>query len=208
MVNHAGDRSIFNTVTLGNEQQLFDEKFDRLWQELKREFVSLKNSYHDRSADTNECLSKGIARIIEDAKNDTGIPDEETLERIVADEGSWDGAFDALMQKVRAHLSRKFLSLDTDLDISLENAKKRCLVFLKKRWSLMNKLSSEEGSNFLQGIKDACDVPDYKLELIVEALDVLNRFKLSFRGFLQHRIRAELNILEPDTTYYKRRNYS
>ena len=150
----------------------------------------------------NENFEKGIQTVTEEAMSDTGIPGIEQIKRIKATEGSWDGTFDYLLQKVRAHLSYKFLGLDDFLHTSTEGAKVQ-ISDIFKTYANFSGLNKKIGTEFLINLKELCDIPGYDFQLIQEAMSVLADFKISFRGFIQHRIRKQLDGLTPDISEYK-----
>ncbi len=206
LFTRARPETILGAETIGsNEEQQFLELFENVWQENVHQFETFLNDLFQTRDSSNVHFVRSITEVIEEAKQDTGIPDLDKIDRQRAEEKSYDGAFYYFLNEIRAHLSNKFLNLDESLSFTTEEAKQGVGQILKKSGRL-GFLSEAEGTEFLRQLYALCTVTGYNFRLIQEALDILISFKLSFRGLIQHRIRKQMDNLTPDRIELKRFN--
>jgi hypothetical protein len=104
-------------------------------------------------------------------------------------------AYGKYLNEARARLSRRFLECDVALQGRTALMQREVVKVLRNAGQLGN-LSDAEGSQFLQDLADRVPkVTESGDSEIRYALKLLADFQLSYRGMLQHRVRACLNGL-------------
>ncbi len=188
------------------EMHKFKELFRSLWKEMTEKLDSLLKTLREQSKQGKEQDSKinkefanSIEKIIRSCKKDTGIPSERDIIRQAADLGDVGSAYNQCLHEVRAHLLRKFLSLDEVLDASLNRVKDQVSKVLVEHGRLGNLegLANVRGAEFIRAVADLIPV---QFPQIKYGFQSLSEFTLSYRGLVLHRIREHLDCLTPDRT--------
>ncbi|MDF5715158.1 MAG: hypothetical protein PUP93_15060 [Rhizonema sp. NSF051] len=103
------------------------------------------------------------------------------------------------MNEIRAHLSQHFLSLDDGLKRSLDRVKSQVVEVLIEKGNFGG-LTEARGSELIKAI--ALLIPDELIpgqpSRVNFGFQMLAEFELSYRGFVQHRIRQHLDGLTPN----------
>lgn len=173
--------------------------FQELWRNLTRELEGLLSSMIvDRDTD-DQNFKIAVDSAIQLCRAEPGVPSLEEIKQKRHYHGALEAAYAECLHEVRTRLSKRFLSLDTALKESLEEAKSKVVDVLRTHGRL-GQLANGEGSEFLKNL----------VEIMPEHLDglrlgflTLATFDLQYRGLIQHRIRKYLDILIPDRTPYK-----
>ncbi|MER5931985.1 hypothetical protein [Streptomyces sp. NPDC002054] len=148
-------------------------------------------------ADTS--LAEAVDAILEAAQQDPGHP---SVAQIVVRADAEDGlsvAYGKYLNESRARISRRFLECDLALHTRTERMQHRIAEILKGPGAL-GALGTAEGADFLAALADRIPkVREQGESEIRYALGLLADFQLSYRGMLQHRVRACLDGLHADT---------
>ncbi|MFG2292121.1 hypothetical protein [Streptomyces sp. NPDC048603] len=148
-------------------------------------------------ADT--ALADAVDAVLDAAQRDPGHP---TVEQIVVRADAEDGlsvAYGKYLNESRARLSRRFLECDTALHSTTGGMQRRIADILKGPGGL-GPLSEAEGAAFLEALAGRIPKVRERGESEIRyALGLLAGFGLSYRGMLQHRVRACLDGLHADT---------
>lgn len=177
----------------------FNQNFSSLWTNLTNALEKLlKELNQNRDKEAVE-FTKEVQRTIELARQDKGLPSLEQIEEKANEFKSYTSAYDLYLNQTRAYLSRHFLSLDKGLKLYLDEVKNQVAEVLINQGRLKG-LSEKKGVEFIQEIAEK--IPDELLpneeNQIKFGFQMLLDFELSYRGFVQHRIRENLDILTPD----------
>ncbi|MCU0570461.1 MAG: hypothetical protein MUF49_28295 [Oculatellaceae cyanobacterium Prado106] len=173
--------------------------FKDLWTDLAVGLESLLSTMIVTRDTDDQNFKSSVDATIQQCRNDTGIPSLSEIEIRAKKEGSYDIAYAQYLHKVRTYLSKRFLSLDTALHASLEDAKSQVVEVLIQKGKLGN-LAEGEGSNVLKALAER--IPE-KLERLRLGFQTLATFDLQYRGLIQHRIRKHLDVLDPDRTPFR-----
>ena len=181
------------------EHDKFNELFNNLSKKMAQGLEELLRTLRDQSEEQGDERDRefadAIEKIIQSCSKDAGIPSEEDIRGRRATLGSLSSAYDQYLNEVRAHLSQKFLSLDEGFDRSLNQVKSQVADVLRTHGRL-EKRTDAKGAKFLEEAASTL-IPD-RLSKIKYGFQILSEFRLSYRGFVQHRIRKCLNGLTPD----------
>ena len=131
------------------------------------------------------------------------MPTEEQLNDDVALSMSWDDTYYHFMHLMRNKLTWHFQKLDDSLHFPIKKMKKDIVEILKNAG--LSKLASENSNEeeFLQAL--ICELESDKeyYQQLYDGIKNFSEFKMSYRGFIQHRIRRCLNELTPNLTTHK-----
>lgn len=227
-LHHAIDMELERARTALGKPESEDDRFDTLfeddlWGNLTLGLTKLLEGFReDREkvgSPPRKQFEEAVATIIKDCRTDTNIPTLNDIETRLAEKDSFAPAAQAqYMSEIRAHLSQKFLKLDKGLEGSFNGMKTQVSKILieKGRLGGLTGVSSKvlideggppdsRGKDFLEAIKNL--LPDEthtlsgkKESAVKEGFKILSDFTLSYRGFVQHRIRKCLDDLTHDTS--------
>jgi hypothetical protein len=178
---------------------LFLRLFDTLWNHLTSGLEGLlRELSHQREAEDLE-FKQQVEVAVAACRQDPGIPTLEEIEIRRDRVGGYPNAYYQYLNEIRAHLSQHFLTLDDGLKQAVERVKSRVADVLIDKGGL-GELRPERGSQFLAAIAESLPEDLQKLKL---GFRILSEFNLSYRGLIQHRIRQQLDGLNPDKTGLK-----
>ncbi|MEG5050310.1 MULTISPECIES: dynamin family protein [unclassified Microcoleus] len=183
-----------------NERKQFDEYFtgksgdSGLWLEIQKGLGKLLYQLRDKRETEDPTFKERVEQTIASCRSDTGIPLVQEIEDRQNVKGREQGLYFRYLEEVRAHLSRQFLSLDCDLQQSLEAVKSEVKKVLAEDGRL-KKLSNSEGSVFFMEI--ATQLPDISESNLRLGFKKIGELNLSFSGRIQRLIRPHLDILVP-----------
>jgi len=177
----------------------FNQKFSSLWTDFNNGLEKLLKELSQNRTEKAVEFDQEVKSTIDRARNDKGLPTLEDIEKKANEFKSYNSAYDLYLNQTRAYLSRHFLSLDKGLKRYLDEVKNQVAEVLINEGRLKG-LSDKKGIEFIQGITEK--IPDELLpdeeNQIKFGFQMLRDFELSYRGFVQHRIRENLDILTPE----------
>ena len=179
---------------------MFQSLFGTAYKALSVGLEELVTACRDERDKPERYLEEAVGTALEHARDDTGIPQAAEIRASFALYGGRLTAYNVLLDETRSHLSRHFLGLDTALRETVERMWTKVAEVLRQEGQLAP-LSDEEGVEFLS-ILAARVPPGVRRDGDSEvryALDILIDFDLSYRGFIQHRIRPSLDNVYGDT---------
>jgi hypothetical protein len=179
-------------------QALFSETYEDLSAAIER----LVRQYEAERESDDSKFQQAVEATVEKARADDGIPSITDIERQVAVYGAYAATYSHLLDETRAHLSRQFLHLDVALKDAVRQMWDDVAKVLAEagRFGQIDELKDGGGRDFL--IAMARRIPpkvrrDGDSE-VQYALQILTDFDLSYRSFIQHRIRDCLNGMQAD----------
>jgi phage shock protein A len=178
---------------------IFLELFEKFWNDLTRELKLLTSSTISKRDNEDKDFKTAVDDAIKKCREQTGIPDLETIQQKCDAAGANATAYDECLHEVRTHLSKNFIPLDIALKQSVEELKCSVTRVLKNHGKL-EKLAEGDGSEFLRHLIEKLPEDSQGLRL---GFQTLATFDLQYRGLLQHKIRKHLDDLTPNTTKYK-----
>lgn len=168
--------------------------------ELSQRLTRFLSDLNSGFLDPDEALEAAKAAVLAVARTDTGLPTVEQVASRIDVEGGKTRAYIALLDELRAHLGKHFASLEPALDDTMRAVKHEVVGILHS--SGLGPLARGSGEAWLRGAADELSFVLAKDSELVMALRTLEAAKLSYRGFLQHRIRPCLSELNSDSPLY------
>jgi energy-coupling factor transporter ATP-binding protein EcfA2 len=181
------------------DAQLFVPLFNQLWKNLRNGLQELLKELRKQRDEVDTNFKEKVDEAIHNCREDTGIPPIEEIEIRASALGGYPTAYYQYLPEVRAHLSHKFLSLDEGLKLSLEQVKSQVAEVLVNQGRLGG-LTEARGSELLREMVKL--LPNQLIlgepSKLKFGFQLLAEFELSYRGFVQHRIRQHLDGLTPN----------
>ncbi|MEC4814734.1 MAG: dynamin family protein [Scytonema sp. PMC 1069.18] len=178
---------------------LFETKFQELWRDLSHGFEKLLKDLRKNREAVDVEFKQQVEKALQTCRSDTGIPSISEIEQRYCQEKNYTIVYEKYLHEIRARLSRHLLSLDCGLKKSLDKVKSQVTQVLIDKGRLEN-LTEARGAEFIQAVAE--QIPDELIPGIPSQLhygfQILAEFKLSYRGFVQHRIRKSLDGLTPN----------
>jgi hypothetical protein len=142
-------------------------------------------------------LVEAVSAALQRAREDNGIPPTPVIKENFALYGGHLQAYNFLLDEARTHLSQHFLDLDIALHDTVQRMWQRVAHVLRDAGQLAP-LDEDDGVGFLRLLAERVP-PGVGDSEVRRALQMLIDFDLSYRGFIQHRIRHCLDGLYGDT---------
>lgn len=180
--------------TQASEFPLFKRLFDEVWDNLTTGLDLLLKELKDRRDEENPIFQAAVEQALETARIETGVPTLEEIETRGHALGGLRIAYLMYLNELRTHITRQFMALDDSLKRAIEEVKDRVAPVVIQQGRL-GRLTSARGVNFLRAM---ADLMPGNLQQIRTAFYTLADFELSYRGFIQYRIRRNLDGLTPD----------
>ena len=182
-----------------NSFPLFLQLFDRLWQDLTNALEELLKELRNKRDEVDADFKAQVDAALSACRNDPGIPSIEQIEKRNNIEKSYAIAYGKYLHEIRSHISGHFLPLDEGLKRMVERLKERVSEVLIKHGRL-GELTPARGSQFIRAL--ASLMPEELIpgqpSRVKLAFELLADFEISYRGFVQHRIRRHLDVLTPN----------
>ena len=181
----------------------FDALFDDLWDNLREEIQGcVEEGSELRQNRTVPCraLQDRIESILAEEEARRLEVTAEELKRVSRRKGGLGSAYEEALHQLRTGLSRKMQeNLDDILDGVLMEMKDRLCAIMGTTGRLENHFGGVtdhrllgEMIRFIRGSGYERDMPT-----LLEGLCLLEDWKMSYRSFIQHRLRSSLNGLDP-----------
>ena len=178
---------------------VFQALFGAAYQDLSVGLDDLVERYRDERDSPDQRLAEAVSAALKRARDDDGIPSSQEIKESFSLWGSRAAAYGHLLDETRAHLSRHFLELDTALQECVERMWRQVADVLRQAGQL-GRLIDRADRDFLVGFADRVP-PGVRQDSESEvrfALQIVTGFELSYRGFVQHRIRPCLDGMHAD----------
>lgn len=186
-----------------NDYQVIEQEFSKLfgndrkgwWKDVALGLERLRSELWLHRQAPNNDFQAGVDAAIQACQSHKGILSsensvEEIKERIMVS-GSLRTYAD-YRDELRVLLSHHFLSLDEGLKQSIENVKSQVVDVLIDKGNL-GVLTDARGSEFIKELNKLVDEAPSYLKRLKQGFKIFYEFELSYRGFMQHRIRKHLD---------------
>ncbi|NES04393.1 MAG: hypothetical protein F6K22_17080 [Okeania sp. SIO2F4] len=187
------------------ETAQFEVLFENIWEELTSGLEGLLRDLSKEVDKYDRDFQESVNMALQECRDDTGVPSSpEEIQKKRDQEKSYENAYNIYLNEIRAYLSQKFLSLDEGLKRSLNRVKSQVTEVLVEKGRLGN-FAESRAAEFIEAI--ATLIPEQLIggepSKLKYGFKILAEFELSYRGFVQHRIRKCLDGLTPDKTTLK-----
>lgn len=186
------------TLPTSTRYPLFVRLFNRVHEELSQALVGLVRELEDQRTKPDPEFGDAVREVLESAARVTGLPTTEEIEARRDRGGGVIIAYAQFLNEARAHLSRQFLELDTVLAQRVAWMQQRVATVLSEHGRL-DAISQSAGRELLVAVVDRVPSLDNEIRY---GLRMLADFELSYRGFIQHRVRPCLDGLHGDHPTY------
>jgi hypothetical protein len=176
---------------------VFQSLFGTAYRRLSVGLEDLVGTLRSERDEPESALEQAVEGALQRAREDSGVPAAAEIREEFAYRGGHLQAYNYLLDQLRTHLSRHFLRLDTALRETVERMWRQVADVLRDAGELAP-LSEAEGVDFLRALAERVP-PGAGNSEVRYALEVLIDFELSYRGFIQHRIRPCLDSMYGDT---------
>jgi hypothetical protein len=178
---------------------IFLRLFDEVWNDLTNGLEELLKELRTQREEVDANFKEQVDAALFACRNDTGIPTIEQIEKRNNLEKSYAIAYSKYLNEIRSHLSQHFLSLDEGLKRKVENVKSQVADVLITQGRLGG-LTKARGAEFIKAIADRLpeDLIPGQPSRLKFGFQLLADFQVSYRGFVQHRIRQHLDVLTPN----------
>ena len=185
------------------DNRMFDKLFRALWNALQsdlRKLVEKGSKLREQKDKPCEELQRRVETILEREENDTNFPiTEERLRKIAGTKESGLSVYDSCLAMLRTRLSA-LMQEDMDDVINDVLVKMKSSIGailgatgrLEKRFGPADETLLERLANYIESSPQRDD-----MELILKGLKLVTDWKMTYRSFIQHRIRASLGYLDP-----------
>ncbi len=184
------------------DSETFDLLFAELWNNLREEMQDCVEEDSELRKNRDEpCkeLQDKIKAVLDEEESGELQVTVEDLKKVSKRKGGLGTAYDEALNYLRTRLSQRLQeSLDTILDDVLQNMKNKFCSILAKTGRLEGRFGVSdyrllgEMINFIETSGYSKDMPT-----LVKGLTLLDGWTMSYRSFIQHRLRSALNGLDP-----------
>ena len=184
----------------------FDMLFDDIWDSLREEIQGCVEEGSELRQNRDvpcEPLRERIESILTEEESGTMPVSEEDIRRAARRMGGLGSAFEDALHQLRTRLSSKMQeNLDDILDGVLTGMKDKLCSIMGETGRLGNHFRDEKGRSLsdhrlLKALIDFCAVYKREMPTLIEGFCLLEGWKMSYRSFIQHRLRSSLNGLDP-----------
>ncbi|KPQ39916.1 MAG: Dynamin family [Phormidium sp. OSCR] len=190
-------QSILPKISHNTIIKQYFRKFDEFWNVITNELEKLMGELIENRDTPDENLRNQIEQVLTKCRDDVKFPSLDEIEELRRNKGAYRDTYTAYLQDLRTSLSLKFLEMDEGLKKTIEGAKEKVANVLIDKCELGG-LTDARGCEFIAEV--AQDMPKEYSELKT-SFQILSEFTLSYRGLIQHRIRRQLDELNPDNAY-------
>jgi len=183
-----------------HNQQALLKLFNERWKKLTSQLQKLVNSYRENRTQRDEEFISALDEVVENLDKGPQLPSIEEIEAEAAGPGLqvWHGD---KLNELRVRISNSFEGLDKYLEASFNKLRGEVVTILKSEsgGQLEGLLGSESDEDALTLLSQ--NWADYENgEAFAHAVDLLIDASLSFRGFIQPRVRECLNVLDSSSS--------
>ena len=182
-----------------SEFPIFVPLFSELFNNIKNGLETLLKEFRKNRDEVDINFKNKVEEALQASKSDNGIPSLEQIEERNNNVKGYGTTYEKYLNEIRAHLSQHFLSLDDGLKRSLDRVKSQVAEVLIDNGHFGG-LTEARGSELIKAI--ALLMPNELIpgqpSRVKFGFQMLGEFELSYRGFVQHRIRQHLDGLTPN----------
>lgn len=186
-----------------DQYRLFRSLFKQFWKkDLPQTLQDLIRELKRKRQTPEAQFEEKVVAVIKKCREETKLPSAQEI-KITSDYyESYKMAYNDYLPKLRANLSRHFLSLDGQLQDFLESVKSNLADVLVEKAKLRG-LSSAKGSKFFSEIAEqipATPSAEGQLNELKLGFKMLSIFNVSYAGIIQRQLREYLDKLTPDAS--------
>lgn len=185
-----------------NEQDKIYSLYENSWFAITYNLNRLVDNLNSEKNEDENNFRQEVISVIENCKNDTGIPDiEQILVGYIKQKKDWKITYSNYLHDVRTHLTRNFTSMENGMSRKVEEAKEKVSQSLRESLNLGNipQLVNLQGSQFLKKLVEI--IPDSdSLKPLKQPLEALANFEMTYRNHIRSVVRDYLDNFNPNKT--------
>jgi energy-coupling factor transporter ATP-binding protein EcfA2 len=177
---------------------LLDQLFGEVWINLGAELKKLVNTYKARSHQPDQCFLDGLKGIFTTLNKGPLLPTADAINREASAVGLMKWHADKL-HELRVNIGNAFGSIDNSLTESFDQLRAEVLEVLRSHNG--GRLSKLDSGSDLEAWQQIIKLWEGHKggDVMTQAIDYLLEAGLSFRGFIQPRVRGCLNVLDSES---------
>jgi len=181
---------------------LLHKLFGTVWTNIGAKLQELVNASRQRRDKPDEDFLAAVKSVFDKLDSGPDLPPPEVIAKEAAAPGF--GIWHAhKLHELRVNLSNSFEELNSCLDASFERLKNEVLsAFTAEDGGKLGRLDREDGKNEWQNLRDRWEGHEGG-EIMRHAIETLCSAGLSFRGFIQPRVRQCIDVLDGDSAASK-----
>ncbi|MBV6621752.1 MAG: dynamin family protein [Rivularia sp. (in: Bacteria)] len=189
------DKASLALTRYGDEDLLFEQLFEQFWHKLTNDLENLLAQLKENQYSLDQEFAEKVKNAIQKCRTDKIIPAscEEIAERRHLF-GSYNTAYNEFLHEIRSNFLSNFLSLDEEMQHSLDNRKNLAVKIIK---SHLGEFASSQEIDFLRYIYNI--LPDNASNLKL-AFQKLYDFDVSNAGRIIRLVRINIDTLKPDNS--------
>lgn len=196
LATHLADasRRLLPDSTIGRDFPLFQRKFEDTWGNLQEHLQRYLAEAASQRRSTDTDLGAAVSSVLQSLPSVSQVPTTEEFERRALKETK-QIAHAHVMAEVRARVSRAFLALDESLRRSCDALREKVRdILVADDSGRLGRVIDAEGDEWWKSLAAKWPAGSEQHELVC----LLKDFELSYRGFIQHRVRKHLDGLDAD----------
>lgn len=179
--------------SIENELVEFDSLFESAWSILTSGLEALSSELRAQASLPSVELAQRVDQVIQDSRANPGLPDLDEIQALGREHGAYSTAFNILLHRLRTALAARFATLEGTLRISLDATRAEVAAVFESCG--LGRIDGASGASLLEHLVSHFGVES---PMASAALQTLCEVDLTYRGFLQYRLRQHLMVLHPD----------
>ena len=178
---------------------LLNRLFNEVWKKLASGLLKLVEAYKKKRLDPDEDFLNALSEIYEKLDKGPTLPAPDSISEEAAAGGLMKWHADKL-NELRVSIANSFEPLDSCLHAGFEQLRGEIIRLIQAdEGGRLNRLHADEGESPWQTLLDRWKGHEGG-DVMVHAIDLLMSAGLSFRGFIQPRVRHCIDVLDSDST--------
>jgi len=182
-----------------DEFQVFTKLFRETYDDLVIGLQELLDVRRDGRDHPDDLFREKVKSVIEEASG-AALPTREDIERQIKVSNGYDTAYEHFLTLNRTELSRRFLQIDGSLKRAFQEVQADISRVISKEGRIPSSLFGSGNGTFLANIRDYLSENMPQLTSLIEGFDLVAEFRIDYRGMVQHRIRKQLDRLDPKSS--------
>jgi hypothetical protein len=177
----------------GGDRALLNKLFDEVWVEVSDGLVGLLENRKDNRDEPDKNFEEEVDRVFAELEANPPLPDEQTIAKVAKGPGLMKWQADKF-HDMRTAMSKALGKLDKVLTKDMDEIRSSTERVLAER-GLLAKLNLQSGHDFWSKLADLWLMQADGRDLWAIIQD-FGGAEISVKGFIQHRIRPELDVLD------------
>jgi len=175
--------------------ELFNREFGQTWQNLAHRLNGVVKEYRKKRDEPDEKFLAALKEIYTEMEKGPVLPSAGEVEKQAAAGGLIKWQADEF-HRLRVEISKRFERLNSGLDEGFDEVKGKLVdALMLEEWGRLGLIQKDEQVSSLDNIKELWK-GHADADLVLSAIELLEANRLSFRSFIQPRVRGSLDCLD------------